>query len=260
MRFECESCGHLGEAAQIKPAAAGVELVCASCGHASILGATASPVAPPAAGVERADPRRLIASVLSGAEGAAAGAHLPDGALDPVEVLKARGVRIDPGQGDVRCPKCGYRQGSAGSCRQCGVDLSRSDLQGIFDRPPEGKEADAELLDARWEALSRPGGGLLDAGERESFIRLASELGLLDRASRRFRFHAPDHAGSEQGEAAADALSRLVERMHAEFVSAHGASSRDQYTEGARQIRMGLYALAVVMCLLVAALAAWIFL
>ncbi len=285
MKFQCEACGHLGEAAQIKPVAGGVALVCAECGHENSLGAAPAASAPPAASEapkapssepSAAPPEPVVpseealeaeaAKVMMGATAQRSSKPQSGGLIpsppppDPMRALQKSGLKVDVGQGPVRCPKCGYRQQRPTSCQKCGLDLSRPDLgTAPWEKVPPEKADAAQMLDAAWEALLE-GDAILDPKAREGFINKASATGLLDRAARRFRFFAQDHDGTERGNAAAESLGRLVERMHVEFVSVQGmGSTKDAYAERAKQVRSGLYVVAILMCLGVVALAMVIF-
>lgn len=288
MKFECEACGHLGAAASVTPSARGVVLVCAQCAHENLLGAGGASTAPapadlsassqapgPAPGASsspaltegvkskgRADSAPpmsearaavLASTVLRGHQAAAQPSVMPKGP-NPSR------VRVEVGEGDVRCPKCGFRQHTLGACRQCGLDIRRLGTSvERFERVPPQKRSAARSLDARWEALIE-GGGILESSACESFINLASAAGLLDRAARRIRFYAQDHDGTPEGDAAVVALGRLVDRMHAEFITSQGGvNAKDRYTEKVRQIRSALYVLTAVFCLVIVVLALMMF-
>lgn len=283
MRFECEACGHLGEAARILPSAQGVGLECAQCGHATAL-APAAPVdtvaeapsptlaearepdtvaeAPPKApealeGPPREGPGTLVESAAP--RTLAAPAPLAAG-IDPVEVLRKRGVRIDPGSGPARCPKCGFRQQAVPSCARCGLEL-RALPQGHshpWEVAPPGKEAQVEAMEEGWRALVEQD-RLGDEAAREALIRDAVRHGLLDRLARRFRFYAQDHMGTPRGDAAALGLASIVEKMHATFLASQGGNAREDMHSNVRRMQAGLYVVVGLMCLGILVLALLIF-
>lgn len=288
MKFECEACGHLGAAASVTPSARGVVLVCAQCAHENLLGG-ASPapaVVEPSASSQAPSPgpapatssspaltegvkskgRAASASPMSEAQAAALASTMLRGHQAPAQPsMMPKGpnpsrVRVEVGEGDVRCPKCGFRQDTLDACRQCGVDIRRLGTSvERFERVPPQKRSAARSLDARWEALIE-GGGILETSACESFINLASAAGLLDRAARRFRFYAQDHDGTPEGDAAVVALGRLVDRMHAEFITSQGGvNAKDRYTEKVRQLRTALYVLTAAFCLVIVVLALMMF-
>jgi hypothetical protein len=272
MRFECEACGHLGEAARILPSAQGVGLECAQCGHATTL----APSSPPETVAEapaptQAQPARAPDTIAEPERAPAAQAgpgtlveapprtvEAPE-PIDPVEVLRKRGVRIDPGSGPVRCPKCGFRQQAVASCARCGLEL-RSQPQGQahpWDQVPAGKEAQVQELEEGWRALVEED-RLGDEEAREALIRRAVSQGLLDRLARRFRFYAQDHHGTPRGDAAALGLASIVEKMHATFLATQGGSRQDMGAS-VRRMQVGLYVIVGVMCLAILGLALLIF-
>lgn len=264
MKFQCEACGFLGEAAGIKPMGAGLGLSCAECGATTELrvGEPPSPAPPappptgepPASALEPFAPvkavRAPVAEVLGHAE--------PHAGPDPVEVLRRQGLKVEVGEGPVRCPKCGFRQKSPQPCARCGLDL-RKPLPKTppWEAIPEGKEPAVQELERRWEALVA--GDFLSAQARDALIAFATQEQLLDRAARRFRFHAQDHAGTPVGDAAATSLAKIVERMHAAFVVAGQGSERGDYEAGVKRFKAGLYAIVAVMCIIVIALAVLLF-
>jgi hypothetical protein len=173
-------------------------------------------------------------------------------------VLRRQGLKVEVGEGPVRCPKCGFRQKTPQSCARCGLDL-RKPLPKLppWEVIPEGKEPAAQELERRWAALVA--GDFLSAQARDALIAFATQEQLLDRAARRFRFYAQDHAGTPVGDAAAASLAKIVERMHAAFVVAGQGAERGDYEAGVKRFKAGLYAIVAVMCIIVIALAVLLF-
>lgn len=250
MKVECEGCGVLMEP-EVRPAARGLELVCTACGHVGRLGGevAAEPAAQHAARVGE-------------------GAVEADGdALEPVTEVRGSVVRpsrsgrsggsleIQPGAGPVRCPKCGYRQEETASCHRCGLELARGRSEAWEEVAPAQQAAAAEV-DAAWAALLA--GNFRDGRRHDAFIQSARSRGMLDRAARRYRFFAQDHAGQPAGDVAAGALEQIVELMHAEFVVSAG-SGDEEFGRRVRHFKSALMLAAVVMCVGVLLLAIYIF-
>ena len=251
MKVECEACSTLMEP-EVRPAAAGVELICASCGHVALLGGE-GPVA------AKVQPEEQVLSPLAApeelAKGSEAGPPLAP-SPDPVAVLAKHRLEIDPGSGEVRCPKCGFRQDDEVACHRCGLAFSEGRRQ-LWEDVPEESRALAEELDRRWELLS--GGDFFDDDAHRAFVGFARSSRLLERAARHYRFHAQDHAGDAVGERAAKALEQIVELMHAEFVMFGGSSEGDAFSRRVTLAKKGLMVAAVLMCIGVLALAVFFF-
>ncbi len=257
VRFECESCGVLGEAAQILPSATGVSLVCASCGHATPLKSPEKDPAPQAkVPLPEEVPSLPVAPMLS------ADVLTP---IEPVSLpelaTKRARVSVEPGRGPERCPKCGYRQVQSSSCVRCGLAWRRMGVKNPpWERPPVGKEAQSQELDARWKALSATE-EILSADACEALIHYAVEHGLLDQLSRRFRFYAQDHHGTPPGDAAEASLARIVDKMNATFMVSQGAGGQAQhYDANIKRMKIILYIIITLMSLGILALAVSTFL
>ena len=261
MKVECEACGHLGAPAEILARPEGVVVVCAECGAESLMAAAgpaeharaaradssvdSSTVVPPAAPLPdepvRAPAQAIVASTLAAAR--------QTGPVDPVESLVDAGIRIDPGRGPMRCPKCGYRQSLGPACVRCGLGgrALGGDPTGWRGDVPEGKESVAAALDERWEALCDHGLSTAQA-DSEAFLAFSLEVGLVDRAARLVRLYAQDHFDSDEGEAARAMLGRVIEKSHAVFLVSQGGSSRDVVVERTRQTMKVLYIIVALMC------------
>lgn len=246
MKVECEACGHLGAPAEILARPEGVVIVCAQCGAESLMAASpeAEPATPAAQTAPVVEPAPPIASPAPSAAPSAAPR------ADAVEGLVEEGIRIDPGSGPLRCPKCGFRQAVSPSCVRCGLGGS-----GLGGSPsawrgdvPEGKGDLAEALDARWTELCAHGLAAPDA-DGEAFLAFALQSGLVDRAARLVRLYAQDEFGTDEGEAARLLLGSVIEKSHAVFLVSQGGSSRDVVVERTRQTMKVLYIIVAIMCL-----------
>ncbi len=273
MKVECEACGHLGAPAEILARPEGVVIVCAECRAESLMAAAGA--APPAP----ADPPLQSGAPVLAETDAADSEEVPDPppafdvptavqivrqvqteapAADPVDSLVDAGIRVDPGDGPMRCPKCGFRQPLGTACVRCGLGGGAlgGGVEGWRGDVPAGMEAAAEALDDRWAALCA--NGLEDAAEEcEAFLALALAQGLVDRAARLVRLHAQDHHETPEGEAARAMLGRVIEKSHAVFLVSHGGGSRDVVVERTRKTMKALYIIVAIMS--VAALGAIFF-
>ncbi len=250
MKIQCEGCGELVEPG-VNATVRGVELTCPGCGHVGLLGGGA------AAGPAPVAPAREAAAVLVEARRPAAVEPARAPAPDPVGVVQ-RGVKVAVGEGAVRCPKCGYRQEDEAACHRCGLVFARADVSRPWEAVAAEQASDVEELERRWGALV--GGAMGDREAHRGFTAWARERRLLEQAARRYRFYAQDHAGTPEAEAASEALGRIVELMHAEFVLREGAASASDDLEGrVRQVKRGLVVVAILMSAGVLALALYIF-
>lgn len=253
MKVQCEGCGELMEP-EVRPAASGIELVCTRCGHVGLLGGgpqAVAPAAPAARELVPVAPEEVPAQApVAVLESVAARRRAQAAARRPAPNLK-----VEVGKGDVRCPKCGYRQDDPVACHRCGLALVGRGGEGWDDVPP-GLEAAAKELDARWEQLVA--GEFEDVASHKAFIHFARTSGLLDRASRHYRFFAQDHAGQPAGDVAAGAIEQIVEMMHAEFVMSAGAGEQ-AFARRVKRIKQGLMVFAVIMCVGVLILAFYLF-
>ncbi len=226
MKVECEDCGFLGPPAAIIPRDAGAAVVCSACG-AEFLFALA----------EGAEDTGDVTDGVGGEIDAIMEptmcppvlmAPTEDSTGDAVESLVRGGLHIDPGEGPMRCPKCGFRQPVSGSCARCGLagDALVQSAESWGGDVPEGGVSSAHELDALWKTLTEtglsndPDGGM-------GFLVTARRLNVLDRAARLIRLHAQDTVGTDEGEAAAALLGRVIEGSHAEFLMAEGSGGHD---------------------------------
>jgi len=251
MKVECEGCGVLMEL-EVRPAARGIELVCTACGHVGRLGGGG----PSEAAAEVAAAPAALEVVEGVGDALEQAAELRGSSMRPSRSRRSAGsLEIHPGEGPVRCPKCGFRQEETASCHRCGLELARARSEAWEVVAPSQQAAAAEV-DAEWAALLA--GDFRDRRRHDGFIQAARSRGMLDRAARRYRFFAQDHAGQPAGDVAAGALEQIVEMMHAEFVVSAG-SGDEEFGRRVRQFKSALMLAAVVMCVGVLMLAIYIF-
>jgi hypothetical protein len=249
----------MGPPAAIIPRDAGAAVVCSACGAEFLFALTE--------GAENAE---------DGADGACAAtdalveptpcppvltAPMGDLTGDAVESLVRSGIDIDPGDGPMRCPKCGFRQPVSASCARCGLagDPLAMPADSWGGDVPQGGAGSVQELDVLWKAVTETGlSNDPDAGRE--FLLSARRLEVLDRAARLIRLHAQDTVGTDEGEAAAALLGRVIERSHAEFLMAEGSGGHDAMVLRTQTVMRVLYIGVAVFSVLVllAILISWV--
>ncbi|MEM1349518.1 MAG: hypothetical protein AAGI01_13225 [Myxococcota bacterium] len=223
MEFRCAKCGYIGAAAQVRPTADGIVLICAKCEHANPLDLGAS---------------------------ASAGAAEPPAKRQP---LKARPKidekllqRMIPEAGDgVRCPKCAHLVAGERYCARCGLDVregfSYAPGMAPWERPPLGKEGVWEQALLLWDVAAERE----DPEALEEFVGLVRECGIQDLGIRKLRFHLtrfPDDAFAVEqlGVLAADVQARVA------VAEASASASAQQFTQEVGRVRAVLTVLTLV--------------
>lgn len=172
MEIRCSSCGHVGPASSIANTEAGIELICAHCGHANSL--AVPPAQPTPTPVEKAKPPKN--DWLSG------------------EALER--LIPTPGPGP-RCQKCATLLNlSEDSCRRCGLanDAAKYALgEAPWEAPAPGKEAATAQALLLWGSVEdNPHDDNL-----RKFFDFALHEELLELGIRRLRFFLVDHPEHE---------------------------------------------------------------
>lgn len=267
MEIRCEACKEVGPAAEVRAGAEGMELVCASCGHANLLkvGSAAEPPAEdaqsrdgdasPAPGpIARAAAERAstTASAPTSSASAAPGASLSEGV---VEAAMARLIPV-PGAGP-RCPKCAHLVDGADHCERCGLSQAEAHRFGPGQAPweaaPSGKEDTFLRLNAAW-ARAEDG----DAQAMQRFAELAVEEGLVEAGIRRVRFYLVEHPDDAR---ALEALRRLATALQARvtIAASQAAASAESFGKDVRRLRGLLMTVTLALCSLILLLLSAVF-
>ncbi|MEO1272993.1 MAG: hypothetical protein AAFX99_33305 [Myxococcota bacterium] len=199
---------------------------------------------PPAANTPQAPPAPV--------QQAAAVPEVSDEQASPEEShvrLQPRALMVERGEGEHRCPKCGWRQDDPEACHRCGLvfDLAREGAR-PWEMVPPGKEMAAAELDRRWSEMVA--GDFRDPDPHDDFIQFATRAYLLERAAQRYRFYAQDHTGTPEGELAVASLERVIELLNATFLMQGGGSDETKaFQHRVSQFKTVLYIVAILMCL-----------
>ena len=224
MEIRCEKCGHLGPAAEVRPVAGGVGLICGECGHPNVI-AMGSPGAASEApdSEERATPALEAARPgrqeerspkgegdLAVAERAGKPGKKPQDENEALRVLLFERLLPEPGDG-LRCRKCASLIAADDeNCARCGLNipegLRHKRGQEPWEKPPPGREALVEQAWLLWESVEERE----SAQKMEDFIAFALEEGLVDFGVRRLQHYLVDH---REDPVARAGLATLAERM-----------------------------------------------
>ncbi|MEC9441916.1 MAG: hypothetical protein VYE40_12485 [Myxococcota bacterium] len=270
MDIRCKNCQHIGPAADVRPTASGVELICANCGHANPLevGATqaepADRAAPVARGPEpKQPPAPTPARLPSMGDFQAAGeidiekarafanaekARSKQAEVSYVEEISEKMMeRLIPEQGEgPRCRKCAHLlEPSDNNCRRCGLNIADAHRYAEGDAPweraPRGQEAAFEQAMLLWNAVSERW-----SDERlDNFVAFVREEKLNELGIRLLRFRLADHPDDMRAVAH---LQELVSMMQSRVVVARAQAevSAQQFGEGVARTRTILVGATVV--------------
>lgn len=170
MEIRCSRCGHLGAAGSIANTAAGVELICAHCGHANTLDVPKAPAKLAEVARQQTNDEWL--------------------SLDALQ-------RLVPERGaGPRCQKCAaLLDARGGTCARCGLNDEEAQRfapgEAPWERPPAGKEdvtAQAMLL---WGSVEE---NATDENLQKFHDFVIAEQ-LLELGIRRLKFFLVDHPG-----------------------------------------------------------------
>ncbi len=197
MKFECESCGQLAEAASLGVEDGQVVVKCSQCG------AINRPESKAGSGPHEAAPlaeqREEVAtgSVSTSAEPVEE---------EPESHSQPGPVRIH--HDEIKCPKCFHTQLVRSNCARCGLDLSQSDLdKARWEPDPSGKEeAYARALELWAQIEISPG----ERQQHERFVSHCTNHHLLDLCTRRYREWISERPGDEP---ATEFMMVAVQRM-----------------------------------------------
>ncbi|RAL25187.1 hypothetical protein DL240_02970 [Lujinxingia litoralis] len=270
MEIRCEACREVGPAAEVRPGARGLELVCAGCGHANLLEVGS----PGAEGLDDAQQRDGQASgrapgPVARASGRAV-ASSPRAASEladarPGYLPLARAVLLDeamarlvpePGPGK-RCPKCAHLTGDDEHCRRCGLSLVEAARFAPGQAPWEQVSEERAEVFLRFNALwDRAEAG--DAEALEVFSRLAADEGMVEegiRRLRRFLVAHPEHPG------ALDALRHLALALQARvtIAASQAAASAESFGNDVEKVRGVLMGITLAMCAVILLLLSAVF-
>jgi phage FluMu protein Com len=228
MEIRCSKCGHLGEAAEVRPLPSGVGLVCGACGHVNELALGGGPA-------EAAEPEPEVTPQAK-----------PSARTERSPLME----RLIPEPGDgLRCRKCATLvEADTVYCPRCGLDLEEGSRLGPgeapWEQPPEGKEAAFDQARLLWGAASerREPRAIAD------FVDFALEEGLLDYGLRELQHYLVDHPGDE---AALEGLERLAKRLQTtvDLARSRAEAQADSFNEDVKRFRARL---------LIGALAFWV--
>lgn len=194
MKFECESCGQVAEAAGVGVEDGQVVMTCGQCGAINRPESKQGDVPRSPAPLREAEDVQTAAPFSTApAEGE------PEPAAD-----SPRPVHHQP----IKCPKCFHTQLVRSNCARCGLDLKQSDLdKARWEPDPSGKEeAYARALELWAQIEISPG----DRQQHERFVTHCTNHHLLDLCTRRYREWVSERPGEEP---ATEFLLLAVQRM-----------------------------------------------
>lgn len=236
MEFRCTNCQHIGPAAEIRPTALGVALICESCGHANPLemgGAAPSPEAPAPA---------EVAEVTSTPAPAPAAPPLaaPDKPEAP-QLSEAALARLIPEPGDgLRCPKCAHKVAPQDAhCSRCGLGLEDAARyapgEAPWEKPPAGKEDAYEQALLLWRAAKEE----WSIAHLEKLTAFLLDEGLHEAGIRWLRFHLIDYP---EDELAIEQLKLLAARLQSRLIvaEAQAHANAEQFEHGVTRFRTTL--------------------
>ena len=279
MDIRCKNCQHIGPAADVRPTAAGVELICANCGHANPLevqGATSEPTpAPTPSQAEDRAPRTEDRAPAPAATGAASDASATTGGINTtgdIDIERARAFaaaekerakpkkeisltdisekmmeRLIPVQGDgPRCRKCAHLLSPVDEhCRRCGLNIADSHRYAEGDAPwekaPRGKEAAFEQATLLWASANEQW-----SDERlDKFADFIREERLNELGIRLLRFRLAEHPDDMRAVAH---LQELVSMMQSRVVvaTAQAEASAQQFGQDVAKTRTALIGATVI--------------
>ncbi|TXD39476.1 hypothetical protein FRC98_03510 [Lujinxingia vulgaris] len=266
MEIRCDVCKEVGPASEVRAADQGMELVCASCGHANVLkvgGTTdasadaqsrdgdASPHAGPIArAASRSDAEQGVAPQKRSV--ATPGASLAEG------VVEAAMARLIPVSGaGPRCPKCAHLVAGADHCERCGLSQSEANRyapgHAPWEQAPPGKDDAFLRLNAAW-ARAEDG----DPEAMRYVAELAISEGLVEAGISRLRFYLVERPDDPH---ALDALRRLAIALQARVTVAAGqaAASAENFGKDVRRLRGLLMTITLGLCALILLLLSAVF-
>ncbi len=149
MEIRCSQCQHVGPAADVRPTAEGVVLVCENCGAENRLDVSRSDEDSGADGTPETPPVPIDPGPASASQSAEAKEWMEQGALER--------LIPEPGTGP-RCRKCAHLLGEGESyCPRCGLSVSEANRypegEAPWEKAPPDKEAEHEQATLLWRSL-----------------------------------------------------------------------------------------------------------
>ncbi len=245
MEIRCDNCSHVGPAAEVRPGPAGVVLVCENCEHENILDvgdSGSSAEADDASSESVGAAGGGSAALQSPTAGADSSPRSADSFGDSNQVrmwLREDALQAlipEPGVGP-RCRKCAQLlPATAENCKRCGLNRNEAERfapgQAPWERPPEGKESEAEQAELLWESFEEDP----TATALQKFVDFVRDEGLLDLGIRKLRFYLVDHPEAEQ---AIEHLRDLAESLQSRIIVAQvqARASADEFQDDVSRFR-----------------------
>lgn len=240
MEFRCANCQHIGPAAELRPTASGVALVCESCGHANPLEMGGTPAPAPTPAPEAAPTPEAPLAEAAPTTPAPAPSQPPAKKGEP-QLSEAALARLIPEPGDgLRCPKCAHKvEPLDAHCSRCGLGLSDAARyapgEAPWEKPPPGKEDAYEQALLLWRAAKDE----WSIAHLEKLTEFLLEEGLHEVGIRWLRFHLIDYP---EDELAIEQLKLLATRLQSRLIvaEAQAHANAEQFEQGVTRFRTTL--------------------
>lgn len=236
MEIRCDNCSHVGPAAEVRPGADGVVLVCENCQHENVLdmgearesGAAAPAVSAPAASRSTSTAPSESDEVRMWLREDALQALIPEQGVGP------------------RCRKCAQLlPAEADNCSRCGLNRREAERHepgmAPWERPPAGKESEQEQAELLWGSFEEDP----DTQRLEKFVAFVRDEGLLDLGIRKLRFYLVEHP--EDGEAV-ERLRDLAESLQSRIIvaQAQARASADEFQQDVSRFKNRVVLIALL--------------
>ena len=273
MEIRCEQCKEVGAAAEVRVGAEGMELVCATCGHANLLkldaavsaGSVGAKEAPEDAQSRDGEVSAPVVGPIARAAGLASGSgevarRSGTAAASPLAegVVEAAMARLIPVAGSgPRCPKCAHLVAGSEHCERCGLSINEAQRyapgEAPWEQAPDGKEDAYLRLSALW-ARAEDG----DSEAMTSFAALASNEGLVEAGIQKLRFFLVEHPDDP---GALGALRHLASTLQARvtIAASQAAVSAENFGKDVRRLRGALMTVTLALCGLILLLLSAVF-
>jgi hypothetical protein len=237
VEIRCDNCSHVGPAAEVRPGAGGVVLVCENCEHENVLDVGETTKNAEASDASKAEIPQTAELDAPHKEPAGAGSFESN---DQVrmwlreDALKA--LIPEPGVGP-RCRKCAQLLSPhADNCTRCGLNRDEAERhapgEAPWERAPQGKESEKEQAELLWESFAEDP----SSQSLQKFVDFVRDEGLLDLGIRKLRFYLVDHPDDDE---AVGHLRDLAESLQSKLIVAQvqARASADSFQEDVSRFR-----------------------